>query len=164
MRDAEEFWEELLAQIEAGQVIPVVGPELLTVVADDRELPLYQVLAERLLAKYGLVARVAEPEGDPVPNGNTVALRPYHELNDAVCALAQRGRRVQDLYRPINDLLRALLETPAAAALQPLRDLAVASGFRLFVSTTPDDLLARARHDDGRADRERIEGRARPFL
>ena len=64
MRDAEEFWDELLAQIEAGQVIPVVGPELLTVVADGREIPLYQVLAERLLAKYGLVASIAAPEGD----------------------------------------------------------------------------------------------------
>src|SRR5262245_18029344 len=101
MREAEEFWEELLAQIEAEQVIPVVGPELLTVVAEGREIPLYQVLAEHLLRKYGLVASVAAPEGDPTPNGNAVALRPYHELNDAVCALTHRGRRVQDLYRPI---------------------------------------------------------------
>jgi len=31
MREAEEFWDELLAQIEAGEIIPVVGPELLTV-------------------------------------------------------------------------------------------------------------------------------------
>jgi len=144
MRDAEEFWDELLAQIEAGQVIPVVGPELLTVVTDGREIPLYRVLAERVLAKYGLGAGIAGTEGDSPPNDTTVALRPYHELNDAVCALAQRGRRVQDLYRPINDLLRGLLESSGAAALQPLRDLAVASGFKLFVTTTPDDLLARA--------------------
>src|ERR1051325_316785 len=56
MHDTEEFWEELLAQIEAGGVIPVVGPELLTVVADGRSIPFYQLLAERLLAKYGLTA------------------------------------------------------------------------------------------------------------
>ena len=61
-----------------------------------------------------------------------------------MCALAQRGRRVQDLYRPINDLLKALVEAPAESALQPLRNLASVSGFKLFVTTTPDDLLARA--------------------
>jgi hypothetical protein len=111
---------------------------------EGREIPLYQALAERLLAKYGLVASVATPEGDPAPNGTTVLLRPYHELNDAVCALARRGRRVQDLYRPINELLKALLDAPAETALQPLRNLASIGAFRLFVTTTPDDLLARA--------------------
>ena len=120
MREADEFWEELLAQIEAGQVIPVVGPELLWAAVEGREIPLYQALAERLLAKYGLVASVAKPEGDPAPNGTPVLLRPYHELNDAVCALARRGRRVQDLYRPINELLKAMLEAPAPIAFDAL--------------------------------------------
>ncbi len=144
MREAEEFWDELLAQIEAGQVIPVVGPGLLTVLAEGREIPLYQALAERLLAKYRLTAAIATPSGEPETDGATVALRPGHELNDAVCGLAQRGRRVQDLYRPIHDLLRELLENPAETSLQPLQALAGVSGFRLFVTTTPDDLLARA--------------------
>ena len=54
MRDAEEFWEELLAQIEAELVIPVVGPELLMVATNGRETSLYRVIAERLLVKYGL--------------------------------------------------------------------------------------------------------------
>src|SRR5262249_44308271 len=103
MRDADEFWEELLAQIEAGGVIPVVGPELLTVVADGRSIPFYQLLAERLLAKYGLTASEARPESTAESNKTTVSLRPDHELNDAVCALVQLGRRVQDLYRPINE-------------------------------------------------------------
>ena len=143
MREAEEFWDELSAQIEAGQVIPVVGPGLLTVFAEGRETPLYQVLAERLLAKYRLTAAIATPDREPAPDGATVALRPGHKLNDAVCALAHRGRRVQDLYRPIHDLLRELLENPAETSLQPLRALAGVSGFRLFV-TTPDDLLAHA--------------------
>jgi len=144
MREAEEFWDELLAQIEAGLAIPVVGPGLLTVLAGGREIPLYQVLAERLLAKYRLTAAIATLSGEPETDGATVALRPGHELNDAVCGLAQRGRRVQDLYRPIHDLLRELLENPAETSLQPLRALAGVSGFRLFATTTPDDLLARA--------------------
>jgi hypothetical protein len=151
MHDPEEFWEELLAQIEAEQVIPVVGPELLTVVLGGQEIgqeigqdvPLYRVLAERLLDKYGLSALAATSDGAPAPTGDAVWLRPYHELNDAVCALAQRGRRVQDLYRPINDLLKSLLDT-AETGLAPLKDLAAVSGFRIFVSTSPDDVLARA--------------------
>src|SRR5262250_347222 len=156
MREAEEFWDELLAQIEAGEIIPVVGPELLTVLVEGRETPLYQVLAERLLAKYGLVASTGAPESEPAAGATTVSLRPHHELNDAVCALvAQRGRRVQDLYRPINDLLKALLEAPAESSLQALRTLASVSGFRLFVTTTPDDLLARA------IDAERHSGMAK---
>ena len=56
MREPEEFWDELFAQIEAGKIIPVVGPELLAVSVAGRETHLYQVLAERLLAKYGLAA------------------------------------------------------------------------------------------------------------
>jgi hypothetical protein len=145
MREAEEFWDELLAQIEAGEIIPVVGPELLTVPVEGRETLLYQVLAERLLAKYGLVASISPPEGEHAGDATTVWLRPYHELNDAVCAVvAQRGRRVQDLYRPINDLLKALVEAPAESSVQLLRNLASVSGFKLFVTTTPDDLLARA--------------------
>jgi len=156
MREAEEFWDELLAQIEAGEIIPVVGPELLTVLVEGRETPLYQVLAERLLAKYGLVASTGAPESEPAAGATTVSLRPHHELNDAVCALvAQRGRRVQDLYRPINDLLKALLEAPAESSLRALRTLASVSGFRLFVTTTPDDLLARA------IDAERHSGMAK---
>jgi hypothetical protein len=143
MREAEEFWDELLAQIEAGQVIPVVGPELLAVIVDGREVPLYQALAERLLAKYGMTGIVAVG-GEPGEASSAVPLHPYHELNDAVCALATSGRRVQELYRPINDLLNTLLETQADSSLRPLRDLAGVTGFRLFVTTTPDDLLARA--------------------
>ncbi len=80
MHEAEELWEELLAQIEAGQVIPIVGPELLTVVVEGKDRPLYQVLAERLLAKYGLVARVVASDGDSAQDATTVSLRPYHEL------------------------------------------------------------------------------------
>jgi hypothetical protein len=155
MRDTEEFWEELLAQIEAGGVIPVVGPELLTVDDDGRSVPFYQLLAERLLAKYGLTASIAGSDSVAEPNKTTVLLHPYHELNDAVCALAKQGRRVQDLYRPINEQLKALIEAPAAASLQPLRDLASISGFKLFVTTSADDLLARA------IDAERYSGMAK---
>jgi TIR domain len=142
MHEVDEFWDELLAQIEAGKVIPVVGPELLTAIVDGKEIALYQVVAERLLAKYGLVGSAGEEEA--ARDDHTVRLRPHHELNDAVCALALRGKRVQDLYRPINDLLKSLLEATTESSLGTLRGLAGIRAFNLFVTTTPDDLLARA--------------------
>ncbi len=79
-------------------------------------------------------------------------LHPFHELSDAVCALTPRGRRVQDPYRPVKDLLRDILQEAAKSSRQSLRDLASVTGFKLFVATTPDDLLARA------IDAERHEG------
>jgi TIR domain/SIR2-like domain len=135
--DTEEFWEDLLAFIEDGRVVPVIGPELHTVVIDGHELPLHCVLAERLLQKYGLRRRDASGSGPPADN--EVELRKHLELNDAVSELSRRGRRVSDLYRPINDLLGAEPTIPAA-----LTDLARITDFRFFVTTTFDDLLARA--------------------
>lgn len=136
----EEFWDDLLAFLDDGKVIAVVGPELLTVLDQGREVGLYRALAERLLAKYGLIPA---NDVDACPTDASVVLRPHQELNDAVCALAQRGKRIQDLYRPINDLLRAILG-PQPIIPRPLRELARISAFDLFVATTFDDLLARA--------------------
>jgi len=139
MRDPEDFWDELLAQMEARQVVPVVGSELLTVRVDGGgEQPLYRVLAQNLLIKYGV---------QPADPG--VELRPFHELNDAISILVRSGRRIQDLYRPVNDQLRSLLAAHVGSLPQGLLDLASIDAFRLFLSTTPDGLLARA-IDQGR--------------
>jgi hypothetical protein len=50
---------------------------------------------------------------------------------------------MKDLYRQIHDILKKLL-SEQGAVLQPLRELASIHHFNLFVTTTPDDLLARA--------------------
>jgi hypothetical protein len=132
--DVEEFWEDLLAFIEEGRVLPVVGAALLTVQDGGSPIRLYRAVAERLLAKYGLSC-------SSLPGGG--ALRTGHELNDAVCALAIAGRRVRDLYRPINDILQKVL-AEQKDVLSPLRDLASIRHFDLFATTTPDNLLAQA--------------------
>ena len=124
MVDAEEFWDDLLAYVEDGRVLPVVGKELLRA----EGIPLYRAVGERLLARYGIAG---------------VELREHQELNDAVCAIAARGKRVKDLYRPIHDIL----EKVAAAQTEPLpalRELASIAHFDLFATATPDNLLARA--------------------
>jgi hypothetical protein len=132
--DAEEFWDDLLAFIEEGRVIPVVGTELLTIEENGHTVPLYRAVAERLLARYGL-----DPAGLP----DDATLRPHHELNDSVSALAAAGKRVKDLYRPIHDILQQLLASQEQP-LPALRELASIRHFDLFATTTPEGLLARA--------------------
>jgi hypothetical protein len=144
--DVEEFWEDLLAFIEDRRVIPIVGAELLTVENAGEQVPLYRVVAERLLNKYGL-----SPSREP--------LREHHELNDAVSVLAQAGRRIKDLYRPINDILARILADHTVVT-EPLRQLAAIRHFDLFATTTPDDLQARvldAVRYDGARETEEIE-------
>jgi len=132
--DVEEFWEDLLAFIEDRRVVPIVGAELLTVEDNGIPAPLYRIVAERLLHKYGTTA-------DALPGGG--ALRVNHELNDAVCALALSGRRIRDLYRPIHDILQKVVAEQREPLL-PLRQLAAIRDFDVFGTCTPDDLLARA--------------------
>lgn len=135
--DVEEFWEDLLAFIEDRNVIPVVGAELLTIDDGGKQVPLYRVVAERLLSKYGLSPTT-------LPGG--AVLREHHELNDAVCGIvsaATRRTRIKDLYRPVNEILAKVL-TENSAPLEPLHQLAAIRHFDLFATTTPDDLLARS--------------------
>lgn len=125
--EVEEFWDDLLPFIEQRRVIPVLGAELLTIQEGSATRPLYRAVADRLLARHGL------PE---LPLA-------HYGLHEAVSALAASGRRVRDLYRPVHDILQKLVaEHPEALA--PLRELAAIRHFDLFVTTTPDDLLARA--------------------
>lgn len=130
----EEFWDDLLAFIEAGSVIPIVGAELLTIRDNGADLPLYRVVAQRLLGKYGIADIGALPAG---------TIRPHHELGDAVSLLAGSGRRVRDLYRPVHDLLSTLAHAQRAP-LPSLALLAEIAHFSVFATTTPDPFLAQA--------------------
>ena len=124
----EEFWDDLLAYIEERKVIPVLGRELITVMIEGQEVSLFRAIARRLLNKYGLDV------------DKKTVLRPHQELNDAVAALVQGGKRVQDLYRPINDLLHDIMrQSPSSSGA--LCDLASITNFDLFITTTFDDLF-----------------------
>ena len=49
MADLQEgFWDNLLDYIQDRTVIPVIGSELVTVREDDRDVPLYRWIAQRL--------------------------------------------------------------------------------------------------------------------
>jgi len=121
----EQFWEDLLAFIEERRVIPIIGPELVTVRDGEQELPLYRCLGERL-------AEALELPAAELPEG--------FELNDVVSLhLRRRGDR-EELYPRIRNLLRSA----APALSQPLQALARITDFDLFVSLTFDSLLVDA--------------------
>ncbi len=123
--DSEAFWSDLIPLIAARQVVPIIGSDLLRVGVDGHDVPLYQLVAERLLARYG-VSRA----------GTDTTLRPHHELNDAICTLDRLGKRPSgDSYLPAHEAIRATIREG------PLRQLAAIDDFRLFVTTTSDDLV-----------------------
>jgi len=119
----EEFWAHLLAYIEARTVIPVIGPELVTVRDGDRDVPLYRWLAQRLAADLQLPTAEL-PEG--------------FDLNDLMRLL--KDDRRNDLYLQIDRMLRNAALTPS----ESLRALAGIPGFDLFISLTFDSQLAEA--------------------
>ncbi|MFT3801612.1 MAG: toll/interleukin-1 receptor domain-containing protein [Burkholderiaceae bacterium] len=133
----EPAWRRLIDQIRDGLVIPVVGPQLLSI-EDQETRSLQAIVAERLLKLY---EQPVPPQGLP----------PFRELNEVVRLLGQAqvdGELVvqnpQDLYSDVHDAIRCLSnsnERPLPAALDQLAQIV---DFRLFVTLTPDDLLARA--------------------
>lgn len=115
-------WERLLDRIENRHVLPVIGPALVTTEVDGVAVPLLRRLAAPLAASLGVMA-------DPPPRSVLAVAREH---------LRNGGRR-DDLH----SALRALLKTqttpsPALAALAGITD------FTIFISSTPDLLLAQA--------------------
>jgi TIR domain-containing protein len=145
LADPEEFWSDLIPLVVARQVVPIVGGDLLTVTDDGKPVRFYHRVAERLLVRYGV----------EIAAGDTT-LRPYHELNDAICALDRLGKRASaDSYLPAYEAIRTTLAACRAEVEAPLRQLAAIEDFRVFVTTTCDDALAQA------LDQVRYGGRAR---
>lgn len=121
----DDFWEDLLSHIRQRVLIPVVGPDLTLVKVGDTEQPLTMLIGQRLAERYHL----------PEPAGMAT-------MGEAVAAfLRARGQdEVERLYRVINDTIVDLDPAPGDA----LRNLAAIDDLRLFVSTTPDRMLATA--------------------
>ncbi len=121
----DDAWEDLLNFIEERRVIPILGPELLTVETESGPRLLYDWIAERLAGKLGVdAAQLPQP----------------YTLNDVVCwFLASRGRR-EEAYTRLRSLLRDASFAPPLA----LRRLAQITDFDLFVTTTFDPLLEQA--------------------
>lgn len=117
-------WNELLLYIQNRQVIPVVGPELVTVQQENESVSLSSWLAPRLAAHLNL----------------SNAER-FTALNEVACAyLLTGGSKRLKIYNGIRLLLQGVHFEPPTALLQ----LAQITDFDLFISTTFDPLLGLA--------------------
>ena len=139
MDDEDDFFDTLLAHIEEQRLIPIVGPAILAVPWRGQVVPLYRAVACQLLEYYG---RTSIGEGETTTDPDAVVLRAGRELSDAVGAVL--GDRRRDPYSAVPRALAAVLKETQDAALAPLRALASIEAFRLYVTTSIDDLLLRA--------------------
>ena len=112
--------------IEARQVIPIIGPELLVLSEEPGQPTLYQYLAKELVVRLSL---------------DEERLPPGYDLLDVTSLFLQDPRnRADDLHYDTREILTARSwPTP-----EPLRKLAAITHFDLFVSTTFDSLLEQA--------------------
>lgn len=116
-------WNRLLRDIHNRQVLPVIGPGLVTVESEGKAIPFTRWLVPKLAARLGI-----EHE-----DGMT--------LNRAACAhLVQRGKR-KDIYEELRELVELHAQLPIP---QGLADLAAIRDFDLFVTSTFDPFLAKA--------------------
>ncbi len=119
------FWDHLLGHIDDRRLVPVVGPELTIINTGDAEQTFSSLIGQRLASKYRL------------SSSSTVTT-----IGEAVEAILQQEGRdeVELLYPAVYRIIKELNPSPGNA----LRDLAAIDDLRLFVSTTPDRLLAQA--------------------
>jgi hypothetical protein len=125
----DEFWRRLLDEIHRRQVVPVIGPEIVTIPgADGNPQPLYDYLASALAARLGVTHESQGAKG--IAKG----------INQIVCEHLLQGGAGASIY----DELRTLVENCPAPPPHALCELASIPDFELFISTTFDPLLVRA--------------------
>jgi hypothetical protein len=134
----ELFWDDLLLYLEQGQVVPIIGQDLLTVEIDGRSLNAYRLMAERLAADLKV-----SPE----------LLRPDFTLSEVIAA-HPRFREKRSL---IYSQTKATFDRLPVSVPDPLRLLAQIPVFRIFVTTTFDPWMERALVE------ERFSGDPRPL-
>ncbi|MEK7359065.1 MAG: hypothetical protein AAB422_01695 [Planctomycetota bacterium] len=118
-------WDTLLRDIHKGQVLPVIGPELVTItLPDGRQVPLYQHLANELAKQLDVSLPL-----DSTPTLDTVA-----------CAWLLSGKESMDICNELRSLLESLRFPPPQALL----DLASINDFGLYISSTFDSFLSQA--------------------
>jgi hypothetical protein len=119
----EKFWENLITLIENGNVLPIIGQGVTTIDEDDS--PLSSWLSARLAGELELNAEDLPVEFD---------------LNDVFASYLMTGNPGDDAYLDLFNILQNDRPRPGPT----LRDLASVAGLKLFITTTPDSLLADA--------------------
>ena len=125
-----DFWDDLLEDVEDGSVIPILGPDLLSIRQPEGEKLLGRLVAERLAERLSLpVDNMPEDAG----------------LDQVVCRyLENPGNKKEDIYRQLRRVMTNLpLPTP-----EPLKKLAQIRHFNLYVTMTIDLLLEQALNEE----------------
>lgn len=107
-------------------MVPIVGPDLLTITDDAGPRLLYAYLAEQLAGYVGVSAY-------NLPVGA--------ELNEVACRFLAQGNQVEDIYPALKAVAS---KTEALPIPEPLLQLADIRPLHLFVTTTFDSFLTRA--------------------
>ena len=129
------FWDKLISYIEDGQVVPIVGQELLTFMDEGRPTNIDRWLVRRLAESLNADGELAI----------TLEQLPAEvSLSDIACAYKRFRSDRADVYLR----LKQLLDSSKLPIPNALRQLAQISGFRLFVSTTFDCLLEQALNNE----------------
>jgi hypothetical protein len=133
------FWRQLLALVDEGRVVPVIGPDAIVVDGPEGPEPITCLLARRVEILLELESTSSHPT-----------------LHDVACRWIKVAgtQRIADVYSAV----RLALDEQPILVPPTLRKLAAIRAFDLFVSTTPDDLIRRA-IDDERFGGERITKR-----
>src|SRR5215813_9676010 len=128
----ERFWNRLLKSIQEGQVVPVVGSQLLAWGESANPQTLQRLVAEQLLQSHRV---------DP----SSIPLTRYRELSEAVSILKNEHKvNLQDLYGDVSEALDTVITQHKFQAPEAIVQLLAISDFRLLVTLNMDDLLAQA--------------------
>lgn len=123
----ESSWDDLLQFIDDGQVIPLVGRELLRVADGAESVSLDLYLARRLAQRLGVAADLPAD----VQHGGA--------LNQVVCVYLSQS--VKNRRERVYSQLRQIMGEVHPPLPEPLLKLAGIQHFKLYVSLTPDALL-----------------------
>lgn len=139
---SESQWETLLDAIETGKVVPIIGAGLLELPASaDGELPqpLEEAVARHLLITHRLAQQSAAPQ-----------------LADVIARLNSSKAKNLDLQAELRLAYQTASKDLIAAPPIALREVAAISAFKMFVTLTPDAVVAAALSQQNRVLKEVI--------
>jgi hypothetical protein len=133
---SEDDWRDLVHEIHNRRVIPIVGPELVTVSdpATGARLTVEQFLAPLFAQALGTETRRSTGASQPEATQGPVT------LNGIASAYLLSGGKPKRIYSELSGLLDQITAPPPPALL----DLASITDFDLFIAGTIDPLLALA--------------------
>ena len=118
-------WDQLLTDIHKRQVLPIIGPALVTIEDGGKPVPLIEAIVPDFAREH------------------KIEHKPGMTLSDAACKFLEREGQSKRMTI-YNTVTRLIADRSQAAVPQPLLDLAAITDFDVFITTTFDDFLTRA--------------------